>query len=95
MLISICDYCHERLGNLLSASPSEKDKEPVEVDPASNKADKEGPNMNEKSWLSERATTAQVCRLANMVEEFTETCEKLCGKQCTALRSAFKVREIV
>ena len=90
MLTSICDYCHERLGNLLSASPSEKEKQANEI---SKPGEKESPpSWSEKaSWLSERATTAQVCRLANMVDGFTETCEKICGKQSTALRSAFKV----
>ncbi|KOC70138.1 Vacuolar protein sorting-associated protein 54 [Habropoda laboriosa] len=75
MITSVCDYCHERMGNLLSAK------------------EKENQNWNDKSsWLSKRATTAQVCQLANLVEEFTETCEKLCGKQCTGLRSAFKAQ---
>ncbi|XP_033216435.1 vacuolar protein sorting-associated protein 54 [Belonocnema kinseyi] len=90
MLTSICDYCHERLGNLLSASPSEKEKSANEI---SKPGEKESPSGSEKSsWLSERATTAQVCRLANMVDCFTETCEKICGKQSTALRSAFKAQ---
>ncbi|OAD53014.1 Vacuolar protein sorting-associated protein 54 [Eufriesea mexicana] len=75
MITSVCDYCHERMGNLLSAE------------------EKECQSWNDKSsWLSKRATTAQVCQLANLVEEFTETCEKLCGKQCTGLRSAFKAQ---
>lgn len=98
MISSICDYCHERMGNLLSAGTNEKDKfhndkDKIIADVAQNKLeDKEGQTWNEKnSWLSDRATTAQVCQLANMVEEFTYACEKLCGKQCTALRSAFKV----
>ena len=88
MLSSICDYSHERLGSLVSASSSENEKEKITNDTK----DKETTNCNEsKSWLSERATTNQVCKLANLVETFTETCEKLCGKQCVALRSAFKV----
>lgn len=96
MLTSICDYCHERLGNLLSASPIEK-----EITTTSNNngdnimtklSEKESPSWGEKSsWLGDRATAAQVCRLANMVDGFTETCEKICGKQSTALRSAFRV----
>ncbi|KAL2736024.1 vacuolar protein sorting-associated protein 54 isoform X1 [Vespula squamosa] len=98
MLISVCDYCHERLGNLLSAGTNEKDKLQNEKDnmPESslNKIeDKENHIPIEKtSWLSDRATTTQVCQLANIVEEFTEVCEKFCGKQCTALRSAFKAQ---
>nr|XP_050867102.1 vacuolar protein sorting-associated protein 54 isoform X2 [Vespula vulgaris] len=98
MLISVCDYCHERLGNLLSAGTNEKDKLQNEKDniPESslNKIeDKENHTPIEKtSWLSDRATTTQVCQLANIVEEFTEVCEKFCGKQCTALRSAFKAQ---
>ncbi|KAK2583103.1 hypothetical protein KPH14_009130 [Odynerus spinipes] len=98
MLISVCDYCHERLGNLLSAGTNEKDKLQNEKDniPESSlnrTEDKESHTPVEKtSWLSDRATTTQVCQLASMVEEFTEVCEKLCGKQCTALRSAFKAQ---
>lgn len=101
MLISVCDYCHERLGNLLSAGTNEKDKLQNEKDnmPESslNKIeDKENHTPIEKtSWLSDRATTTQVCQLANIVEEFTEVCEKFCGKQCTALRSAFKVEDFL
>jgi vacuolar protein sorting-associated protein 54 len=92
MLTSICDYCHERLGNLVSANLSENEKEKSVIDTSLNKnADKESSNWNDKSWLSERATTAQVCKLANIVEHFTETCEKLCGKQCITLRCVFKV----
>jgi len=98
MITSVCDYCHERMGNLLSAGASEKDKfhndkDKIIADVSQNKLeDKDYHTWNDKnSWLSERATAVQVCQLANMVEEFTHTCEKLCGKQCTALRSAFKV----
>lgn len=92
MLTSICDYCHERLGSLISASPSENEKEKIANDGSFNKSsEKESTNWNDKSWLSEIATTAQVCKLANIVDNFTDTCEKLCGKQSIALRSAFKV----
>ncbi|CAL7949075.1 unnamed protein product [Xylocopa violacea] len=99
MITSICDYCHERMGNLLSAGTSDKDKLQNEKEKQSNENannkqdDKECQSWNDKSsWLSKRATTAQVCQLANLVEEFTESCEKLCGKQCTGLRSAFKAQ---
>ncbi|XP_043257225.1 vacuolar protein sorting-associated protein 54 isoform X2 [Colletes gigas] len=99
MITSICDYCHERMGNLLSAGANDKDKlqnekEKANSENANNKQEeKDSQNWNDKlSWLSKRATTAQVCQLANLVEGFTETCEKLCGKQCTALRSAFKAQ---
>ncbi|XP_033322468.2 VPS54 subunit of GARP complex scat [Megalopta genalis] len=99
MITSVCDYCHERMGNLLSAGANDKDKlqndkEKQINENASNKLeDRESQNWNDKSsWLSKRATTAQVCQLANLVEGFTETCGKLCGKQCTALRSAFKAQ---
>ncbi|XP_018370917.1 PREDICTED: vacuolar protein sorting-associated protein 54 [Trachymyrmex cornetzi] len=99
MITSVCDYCHERMGNLLSAGASERDKfhndkDKIIADVSQNKLeDKDHHTWNDKnSWLSERATAAQVCQLANMVEEFTHTCEKLCGKQCTALRSAFKAQ---
>lgn len=95
MMISVCDHCHERLGHLLSASTSDKDKFPqVEKSPNEVTSNKLTDNQNDKSssWLSERASNAQVCQLANMVEDFTETCEKLCGKQCTRLRSAFKAQ---
>lgn len=98
MLISVCDYCHERLGNLLSAGTNDKDKlqndkDNIPESSLSKAEDKENHIPIEKSsWLSDRATTAQVCQLASMVEEFTEVCEKLCGKQCTALRSAFKAQ---
>lgn len=94
MLTSICDYCHERLGNLVSASPSETEKEKILNDSTSNKSNEKESSNYDKSWLSERATTVQVCKLANIVEGFTDTCEKLCGKQCIALRSAFKVKHI-
>lgn len=97
MITSVCDYCHERMGNLLSAGTNEKDKfhdkDKVVADAPQNKLEeKENQtwNVDKSSWLSERATTAQVCQLASMVEEFTHACERLCGKQCTALRSAFK-----
>nr|XP_034181848.1 vacuolar protein sorting-associated protein 54 isoform X2 [Osmia lignaria] len=99
MIISICDYCHERMGNLLSAGTNDKEKSQNEKDKGNNEnqnnkvEEKESQNWNDKSsWLSKRATTNQVCQLANLVEEFTETCEKLCGKQCTGLRSAFKAQ---
>lgn len=103
MITSVCDYCHERMGNLLSAGTNEKDKfyndkDKVigDVSQSYKSDDKEYQAWIDKgSWLSERATTAQVCQLANMVEEFTHACEKLCGKQCTALRSAFKVIIVV
>ncbi|XP_023287854.1 vacuolar protein sorting-associated protein 54 [Orussus abietinus] len=100
MVTSVCDYCHERLGYLLSAGTNEKEKLlPTEKEKAVNETmpikstDKDSSTWNDKtSWLGDRATTAQVCQLASMVEGFTETCEKLCGKQCTALRSAFKAQ---
>jgi len=86
------------MGNLLSAGTNEKDKFHNDKDkiiadaPQSKLEEKENQTWSDKSsWLSERATTVQVCQLANMVEEFTHACQKLCGKQCTALRSAFKV----
>lgn len=102
MITSVCDYCHERMGNLISAGANEKDK-PLQnerdktlVENSINKLeDKECANSNNKSWLSDKATTNQVCQLANIVEDFTQTCENLCGKQCTALRSAFKVHELM
>lgn len=99
MMTSICDYCHERMGNLLSAGTSDKDNKQNEKEKWNNEnsnnkqEDKESKNWNDKSsWLSKRATSAQVCQLASLVEEFTETCEKVCGKQCTGLRSAFKAQ---
>ncbi|XP_031829254.2 VPS54 subunit of GARP complex scat [Nomia melanderi] len=99
MITSVCDYCHERMGNLLSAGANDKDKSQIDKEKMNNESannkqeEKEGQNWNDKSsWLSKRATTAQVCQLANLVEGFTETCEKVCGKQCTALRSAFKAQ---
>ncbi|CAK9797671.1 Vacuolar protein sorting-associated protein 54 [Anthophora plagiata] len=103
MITSVCDYCHERMGNLLSAGTSDKEKlqmnekEKVSNENSSSKQEeKECQNcqssIDKASWLSKRATTSQVCQLANLVEEFTETCEKLCGKQCTGLRSAFKAQ---
>ncbi|XP_066592253.1 vacuolar protein sorting-associated protein 54 isoform X2 [Prorops nasuta] len=98
MVISVCDYCHERMGNLLSADNNEKDKLHYDKEKVSNEGnckidEKENVTRSDKnSWLSDRATTAQVCQLATMVEEFTAACEKLCGKQCTGLRSAFKAQ---
>ncbi|XP_014471073.1 PREDICTED: vacuolar protein sorting-associated protein 54 isoform X2 [Dinoponera quadriceps] len=72
---------------------NDKDKVIGDASQSHKSDDKEYQAWNDKgSWLSERATTAQVCQLANMVEEFTHACEKLCGKQCTALRSAFKAQ---
>ncbi|KAK0161271.1 hypothetical protein PV327_009758 [Microctonus hyperodae] len=100
MLMSICDYSHERLGHLLSAGTNEiVDKDKDKFNDANNPIGKINNDFNKdqnwierNSWLSERATAAQVCQLANMVENFTEMCEKICGKQCTALRSAFKAQ---
>ncbi|XP_046587056.1 vacuolar protein sorting-associated protein 54 isoform X1 [Neodiprion lecontei] len=99
MLTSVCEYCHERLGHLLSTAANERDKSQNEKDKPMNdtavskQIDKEIQNWNEKvHWLSDKATALQVCQLASMVEGFTVTCEKLCGKQCTALRSAFKAQ---
>ena len=99
MLTSVCDYCHERLGHLLSAGPSEKDKHSSDKEKNSNETagnkiiDKDLMTAwtDKSSWLGDRATALQVCQLASMVEGFTDTCEKICGKQCIALRSAFKV----
>ncbi|XP_058809488.1 vacuolar protein sorting-associated protein 54 isoform X2 [Phymastichus coffea] len=92
MLTAVCDYCHERLGTLVSASPNENEKEKNTSETSNKSVDKETTTWNDKSWLNERATTAQVCKLAYIVEGFTNTCEKLCGKQCIALRSAFKAQ---
>ncbi|KAH0534592.1 vacuolar protein sorting-associated protein 54 isoform X1 [Cotesia glomerata] len=106
MLSTICDYCHERLASqLLSPSVSanndrekninESNKEATVVN-SNNKfnSDKEAISIlkDDNSWLSDRgATVAQVCQLASIIDEFTDTCELICGKQCTALRSAFKI----
>ncbi|CAG5083820.1 Similar to scat: Vacuolar protein sorting-associated protein 54 (Drosophila melanogaster) [Cotesia congregata] len=106
MLSTICDYCHERLASqLLSPSVSanndrekninESNKEATVVN-SNNKfnSDKEAISIlkDDNSWLSDRgATVTQVCQLASIIDEFTDTCELICGKQCTALRSAFKV----
>ncbi|XP_017875868.1 vacuolar protein sorting-associated protein 54 [Ceratina calcarata] len=97
MMTSICDYCHERMGNLLSAGTSDKDnkqneKEKWNNENSNNKQEDKDSKNDKSSWLSKRATSAQVCQLASLVEEFTETCEKVCGKQCTGLRSAFKAQ---
>ncbi|XP_063982746.1 vacuolar protein sorting-associated protein 54 isoform X1 [Diachasmimorpha longicaudata] len=91
MLTSVCDYCHERLGNLLAAG-GDADKGQIDRERTpEGKGEREG--WSEKgSWLSDKATASQVCQLAGMVERFTETCEGICGKQCTALRSAFKAQ---
>lgn len=85
MLMSICDYCQEKLGNLLTPQVMDKEKYLNDKDGIDNKDEK-------LSWLSDRATANQVCQLANMVEDFTRTCHEICGKQCTALRSAFKAQ---
>lgn len=102
MLTSVCEYCHERLGQLLSTAASDRDKpqndkdKPTIETSVNKQIDKETQNWNDKvHWLSEKATALQVCQLAAMVEGFTVTCERLCGKQCTALRSAFKVSFIL
>lgn len=101
MLISVCDYCHERLGSLLTAGTNDKnEKIQMEKEKLTNDAltsikgneNKEQAWSDKSSWLSDRATANQVCQLASMVEGFTEICEKICGKQCTALRSAFKAQ---
>lgn len=90
MLTSLCDYCHDRLGNLLSASPNEKDNKNSQ-EKTSNDLDQVGP-YDKSNWLNERATSVQVCTLAKIVDNFTSTCEQVCGKQCISLRSAFKVK---
>lgn len=43
------------------------------------------------SWV-DRATTTQVCDLARLIDNFVDSCEKVCGKPSSALRSAFKVQ---
>ncbi|XP_034944427.1 vacuolar protein sorting-associated protein 54 [Chelonus insularis] len=111
MLMAICDYCHERLGQLiLSSGTNEREKyyndtkdlhynsndnvtNTISGNSSGKINEKESQQSNDEnnSWLSDKATVLQVCQLANMVEEFTNTCELICGKQCTGLRSAFKV----
>ncbi|XP_043498627.1 vacuolar protein sorting-associated protein 54 [Polistes fuscatus] len=101
MLISLCYSCQESLGNMISAEsfffkkhfPNEKEKSQNEDDNTSESL--LNYTLNEKTfWLSDKATTTQVCQLANIVEEFTEVCEKLCGEQCSKLRSAFKAQAL-
>jgi vacuolar protein sorting-associated protein 54 len=63
LLISICDYCHERLASLVS---TQSDKQTI--------------------------TATQVTELSTIVDNFTELCEKICGRQSAALRAAFKIQ---
>lgn len=63
LLISVCDYCNERLASLVS---TQTDKQTI--------------------------TAAQVTELSDVVEKFTEMCEKVCGRQSAALKAAFKIQ---
>lgn len=63
LLISICDYCHERLASLVST-------------------------QSEKQTI----TASQVTELSTIVDNFTDLCEKICGRQSPALRAAFKIQ---
>ena len=47
--------------------------------------------QSKESWL-DRATAAQVCDLARVVEDFVKNCELICGRSSSALRSAFKIQ---
>ncbi|XP_076265823.1 VPS54 subunit of GARP complex scat isoform X1 [Rhynchophorus ferrugineus] len=62
LLISVCDYCNERLGALIS---TQSDKNSI--------------------------TAHQVSELSKIVEEFTNMCEEVCGRQSAALKAAFKI----
>lgn len=63
LLVSICDYCHERLASLAN---TQSDKQPI--------------------------TASQITDLSEIVENFTELCENICGRQSPALRVAFKIQ---
>lgn len=63
LLISVCDYCHERLASLVST-------------------------QSEKQTI----ITSQITELSNMVENFTELCKNVCGRQSPALKAAFKIQ---
>lgn len=63
LLISVCDYCNERLAALVS---TQSDKTSI--------------------------TGQQVADLAKIVEEFTNLCEEICGRQSAALKAAFKIQ---
>ncbi|XP_022906084.2 vacuolar protein sorting-associated protein 54 [Onthophagus taurus] len=63
LLVSICDYCHERLASLVS---TQSDKQNV--------------------------TAVQIMELSDIVDNFTEVCESVCGRQSAALKAAFKIQ---
>ncbi|GJQ85234.1 scat [Trypoxylus dichotomus] len=63
LLVSVCDYCHERLASLVS---TQSDKQNI--------------------------TANQIMELSDIVENFTDLCEKICGRQSPALKAAFKIQ---
>ncbi|XP_059476714.1 vacuolar protein sorting-associated protein 54 [Neocloeon triangulifer] len=48
-------------------------------------------SQSKETWI-ERATATQVCDVAKVVDNFVVSCEQVCGKCSTALKSAFKVQ---
>ncbi|KAJ9582809.1 hypothetical protein L9F63_022850, partial [Diploptera punctata] len=100
MLTSVCDYAHERIAQLLSApSHAQASEQRDKNNPSqtqSRTSDRQAQSHNNVShsvyWLVDKATAAQICDLARVIDGFTEQCEKVCGKTSTALRSAFKVQ---
>ncbi|XP_065173902.1 vacuolar protein sorting-associated protein 54 [Atheta coriaria] len=63
LLVSICDYCNERLASLVS---KQSDRQNI--------------------------TAGQINELSAIVEDFTDACEKICGRQSAALKAAFKIQ---
>ncbi|KAJ4449356.1 hypothetical protein ANN_00754 [Periplaneta americana] len=99
LLTSVCDYAHERVAQLLSApshtqASEQRDKSNLSQQTRNNEKLNHTQNSSSHSsyWLVDKATAAQICDLARVIDSFTEQCEKVCGKTSTALRSAFKVQ---
>lgn len=63
ILVSVCDYCNERLASIVS---TQSDKQAI--------------------------TSVQITELSTIVENFTEMCESVCGRQSPALKAAFKIQ---
>nr|CAD7451911.1 unnamed protein product [Timema tahoe] len=93
MLTAVCDYAHERLGQLVSAQAQVNDvKISSQIRPGERQGGQSQGAPQPVYWLLDKATALQVCDLARVIDNFSDSCEKVCGRPSTALKSAFKVQ---
>nr|CAD7261959.1 unnamed protein product [Timema shepardi] len=93
MLTAVCDYAHERLGQLVSAQAQVNDvKISSQIRPGERQGGQPQGAPQTVYWLLDKATALQVCDLARVIDNFSDSCEKVCGRPSTALKSAFKVQ---